>query len=946
MNRVCSLHELRLELKQLGQWRERLAGRLLDAADRLDGPGEPPTDELIDDLVSYRVRIRQLADDIGIEAVATDDGAETDITLAELGRLLDARERRERVLQVLDEVLKWQHVETPDFAPLALCQAEARRLKELSSRSHEMEADAELVAICQQTHPLNLLLKLCEQGNGLSDSDWIECNDRVTAAYGRQLATALARGRILRVAVPAVIEPSPAPMASYKLISAVVPSPANPIFMAMAALPLVIDAARELIPAKQEKPRLGADSIFEPSPFAESVFEERTPPPKLRGLMPPHEDSPLTEQPAPAPLPSGNAIPGSAIPSEATPPALCRGFTGFCTTGSLSNGSLSDGSLSNGSLSGSSAKAVEPPGQAQGRLQAAPRALSQVSELAVQLLSEDRLPLAMHVARCAELRPGLPIPFPPTWLLRSLILGEHLSDSRGELARQLDDDLRNFRPELLTDGDEDRQLASGFLLRAAALPAALISGSTSASAILRAFKISPGCSQLYNYCSRIAFYGDRLDGQIVEMFRPQSADLEDLDTQSLGETASHWLQEMARKATNYGRTSPLFLHAHWTLTASTSIRHSDATQIWCKWQETLLLASRLLRPVCHDLEGERHWVRQELARLSAQVRVESNAAGVETSARGNALPTEEMHAVLHQAIELASRWLRLSGAKSAQAAGPVSQDALDLRDEVLERTAGVLNELNEQWQAHTSPLVRAGIACCCRSVDRIHSLFDGSRSLPLQETDLRHALHAELLKIPGLELNDQWLPETDPATLERELIEHLKRGDTSWRRAYEVQALHGDHVATGRLLELDVWSSETERDELRGQRDAQIAEHRQSLARELNEVSIDLEAVGCCGQLDEAEGDIIARRLERLHRDLPKLLNFGSCRWELDQIRSALQRLRAQPFAGVTLGSAERSPANLEPRRSRMVCPALSDRANEPLAHETSALVIDIFSEE
>ena len=898
MSMVSSLHELRLELEQLGQWRERLAGQLFDAADRLDSPGEPPADALIDDLASYRVRVLQLAEEIGIVAIATDEGAATDITLAELGRLLDARDRRERVVQVLNEVLNWQHVEALDFAPLALCQDEARRLKELASRPNGMEADAELDAICQQAHPLNLLLKLREQGDGLSDSDWIECNDRVTSAYGRQLATALVRGRIQRVSDPAVIEPSPAPVASYKLISAVVPAPANSTFLAMTALPIVIEATRELTPAKSEKPQLGADSIFEPSPFAESVFEERTPPPKLHGLMLPLENSPPLAQPAPAPLPSENAVNRSVQPARNTDGPEVRSR------------------------------------------------FSQMSELVVQLLSENRLPLAMHVARCAELRPGLPIPFPPTWLLRSLILGEHLSDSRGELARQLDDDLRNFRPELLTDGDEDRQLASGLLLRAAALPAALISGSTSASAILRAFKISPGCSQLYNYCSRIAFYGDRLDGQIVEMFRPQSADIEDLDTESLGETASRWLQETARKATNYGRTSPLFLHAHWTLTASTSIRHSDATQIWCKWQETLLLASRLLRPVCHDLEGERHWVRQELARLSAHVRVESNAAEVEMSARGNVLPIEEMHAVLHQAIELASRWLRLSSAKSAQAAGPVSQDALDLRDEVLERTAGALNELNEQWQTHTSPLVRAGIACCCRSVDRIHSLFDGSRSLPLQEMGLRHALHAELLKIPGLELNDQWLPETDPATLERELIEHLKRGDTSWRKAYEVHAVHGDHVATGRLLELDVWSSETERDELQAQRDAQIVEHRQSLARELNEVSIDLEAVGCCGQLDEVEGDIIARRLERLHRDLPKLLNFGSCRWELDQIRSALQRLRAQPYAGVTLRSAERSPANLESRRSRMVRPAVSDRANEPLAHETSALVIDIFSEE
>ena len=897
MNMVCSLQELRQELEQLSQWRERLVARLLDAADRLDSLGQPPTDELIDDLTSYRIQVVQLADDIGITATATDEGTAADMTLTELGRLLDDRDRRERVVQVLDEVLQWQHVETLDFAPLALCQAEVRRLKSLASHPSGTEADAELDAIIQQTHPLNLLLKLREQADGLSDSDWIECNDRVTAVYGRQLATALARGRIQRVSDPVVIEPSPAPVASHKLIPAAVPLPASSTYLAMTALPIVIEATRELMPARLDKSPLGADSIFEPSPFAESVFEERTPPQKLRGLMMPLENTPPIAQPVPPPLPSGIAIssPVRPVRNVDAPDVRSR--------------------------------------------------FSQVSELVVQLLSEDRLPLAMHVARCAELRPGLPFPFPPTWLLRSLILGEHVSESRGELARQLDDDLRSFRPDLLTEGDANRQLASGFLLRAAALPAALISGSTSASAILRAFKISPGCSQLYNYCSRIALYGDRLDGQIVEMFRPQSADLDDCDAESLGETATRWLQEAARKVTNYGRTSPLFLHAHWTLTASTSIRHSDATQIWCKWQETLLSASRLLRPVCHNLEGDRHWVRQEIARLSAHLRVDSNAAGIETSARGGTLPTAEMHAVLRQAIELANRWLRLSGAQSAQMSGPVSQDALDLRDEVLERTAGVLIELNEQWQAHSSPLVRAGIACCRRSVERIHSLFDGSRSLPLQEIDLRHALHAELLKMPGLELNDQWLPEADPVTLERELIEHLQRGETSWRQAYEAHALNGDHAATERLLELDVWSSEAERDELRAQRDTLIEEHRQVLALELNEVSIDLEAVGCSGQLDEAEDDIFARRLERLHRDLPKLLNFGACRWELDQIRSALQRLRAQPFAGVTLSPTEWSPANLEPRRSQPGRPAVSDRANEPFAHEAAALVTDIFSE-
>ena len=901
MSMVSSLDKLRHELNQLDQLRERLAGRLLDAARRLDTPGEPPAGELIDELDSYRERVHQLAYDIGVAASVTDDESATDMTFVELTRLLEARDRRERLVQVMDEVLTLQHAEISDFAPLAMCQAEARRLKESASCCHDVETDAELDTICRQTHPLNLLLCLCDQGEKLSDSDWIRCNDQVTAAYGRQLATALARGRIQKIADGAVVERSPAPVEPHKLTSAIEQIPATSIFATMVAAParpISVEPVRELAPAKREKPQLGADSIFEPSPFAESVFDERTPPPKLRGLTLPLESSPTIAQPAPAPLPLENAINSPAL--------IARNAEGSDLRSRF----------------------------------------SQVSELVVQLLSEERLPLAMHIARCAELRPGLPFPFPPTWLLRSLILGEHLSDSRGELARQLDDDLRNFRPELLTEGDAERQLASGFLLRAAALPAALISGSSSASMILRAFKIAPGCSQLYNYCSRIALYGDRLDGQIVEMFRPALTVADDLNTESLGQTASRWLQETARKATSYGRTSPLFLHAHWTLTASTSIRHSDATQIWCKWQEVLLSASRLLRPVCLNLEGERHWVRQESARLSALLRAEANTAGVEAIVRGGALATEEMQVVLRQAIELATRWLRLSGAKSTQSSGPVSQDALDLRDEVLERTTGVLSELNGQWQANSSSLVRASIVCCRRSVERIHSLFDGSRSLPLQEIELRHALHAELLKIPGLELNEQWLPETDPVTLERELVEHLRGGDISWRQAYEAHALHGDHAATERLLELDVWSCEAECAELQAQRDAHIAEHRQSLAIELNEVSIELEAVGSCGQIDDAEADIFTRRLERLHRDLPRLLNFGSCRWELNQIRSALQRLRALPFAGVTLAPTEWSPASVESRRSRMGRPMVSDDASEIFGHEAVALVTDIFSEE
>ena len=905
MSAVRSLHELRQVLEHLGPWRERLAGRLIDAADRLDAPGEPPADELIDDLDAYRTQTLQLAEDLELAGSLSDEGVAAGITLSELALRLGERERRERVVPVLADILSLRHIEAADFEPLANCHAEARRLLALPMRSGDATVDAGLDAIYRSSHPLNFLLKLCQKGDGLSDSDWVECNDQVTAAYGRQLATALARGRIQRVvdAASAATETVPSATPTQNNAVAVQPAPKDPSLIVM-ALPPALPAAIETITARSPAPpsmRPMADSIFEPSPMAECVFEEQTPPPKLPGLPPSiSEPRHIDQSVVLAPWSDfANPQPESVVPSVESTDIHTASFA--------------------------------------------------VSQRVVQLLTDDRLPLAMHVARCAEFRLGLPVPFPPVWLLRSLILGEHLSDSKGELARQIDDDLRNFRPEMLTEGNADIRLATGFLLRAAALPAALISGSAPATAILRAFRITSGCSQLYNYCSRITHYGDRLDGQIVEFFRPQSNEAVDVDTGSLGEEAAQWLQEAARNAIHYQRTSLLFLHAHWTLTAGTSIQYPEATQIWCKWQETLLQASRLLRPVCHNLPGERHWVRQEIVRLSASLRLEPNDGAQRnggshgTPARSNALPTDEMQAVLRKAIELAGRWLRLSGSMSAHPTGSLSLDVFDLRDEVLERTAGVLNELGEQWQAESSPLVRVGIACCRRSVERIHALFEGGRSLPLKELDLRHALHAELLKIPGLELNDQWLPEADPVTLERELSEHLQRGDASWRQAYDMQALNGDHVATGRLLELDVWSSEAERDELLTQRNAQITEHRLALARELNEVAADLQATGRLGQLDDADADVAAQRLERLRRDLPRLLNFGSCRWQLDQMRSALQRRRPRPVSTDLSTHPDWSPASPDRRRVQLLSAAASDRADESDSRETVAAANHIF---
>ena len=119
MTTMSSLHELRQELDQLGQRRERLASRVTAAADRLDSIGEPPGDDLIDDLHSYRERTVQLAKQLSgfssPAAEATRDEAAVigQTTLDDVKRLLSEREYREQAVEVLDQVLTLGHVEMP-----------------------------------------------------------------------------------------------------------------------------------------------------------------------------------------------------------------------------------------------------------------------------------------------------------------------------------------------------------------------------------------------------------------------------------------------------------------------------------------------------------------------------------------------------------------------------------------------------------------------------------------------------------------------------------------------------------------------------------------------------------------------------------------------------------------------------------------------------------------
>ncbi|MEI6204400.1 MAG: hypothetical protein WCP68_20825, partial [Enhydrobacter sp.] len=150
-------------------------------------------------------------------------------------------------------------------------------------------------------------------------------------------------------------------------------------------------------PVVAPRPTVADLSIFEPSDAHQTIFDVTPPSPSLSARL---RGSTVVQELTGDRSPSGAAVPVPTrqviAPAVATPAIRSRDFERPVTADVI-----------------------------KGHL--------------IRLMSEDRLPLALHLTRCLEQRPERPDYIFPSWLMRALILGRHLSYSKGEIARQLDE---------------------------------------------------------------------------------------------------------------------------------------------------------------------------------------------------------------------------------------------------------------------------------------------------------------------------------------------------------------------------------------------------------------------------------------------------------------------------------------------------------------------------
>jgi hypothetical protein len=116
-----------------------------------------------------------------------------------------ATEARKRVMVVLDRVLAITHADGPNFAALVQCQAKAKEIRAAAQDPKAFDSD-NAPAFLESAPSFGALLSMIEGREALDDEKFAALEDTVTQAFGRALAVAATRGKLL-VGSPAPAAP-------------------------------------------------------------------------------------------------------------------------------------------------------------------------------------------------------------------------------------------------------------------------------------------------------------------------------------------------------------------------------------------------------------------------------------------------------------------------------------------------------------------------------------------------------------------------------------------------------------------------------------------------------------------------------------------------------------------------------------------------------------------
>jgi hypothetical protein len=199
------------ELSELSDRFSELGERLLTAARQLHAQGTPPSDELLEAVTASRrdfATLRDLTLELAASLYVVSPADDQLANLQDLSSLLDAtaeaeqhqsksEETRRRAISVLDRVLALSHASVPEFGPLRDLHEMGQTIRSGISEGTWKTLPPEAANIAKGDHHFAHLLSLIEDRDELNDEQWATLHESVEQAFGKSLAAAAARGKLV-----------------------------------------------------------------------------------------------------------------------------------------------------------------------------------------------------------------------------------------------------------------------------------------------------------------------------------------------------------------------------------------------------------------------------------------------------------------------------------------------------------------------------------------------------------------------------------------------------------------------------------------------------------------------------------------------------------------------------------------------------------------------------
>jgi len=188
------LETLGHEIRDLRDARDQLVTALTESIARFRTLGTSPPHDVLDRARRYRHQYVELHQRLQQYSLTEAAGSQT--SLEDWDQSIHRAKRLQQITELLNEVEAWQVRGVQGPGPLAKVFDDIQNLRKKMSLENE-DDDVAINDLIQGRHPLALVRKLVQHSEDLPDDVWTNCLDQVTESYGRELTTAISRGKVV-----------------------------------------------------------------------------------------------------------------------------------------------------------------------------------------------------------------------------------------------------------------------------------------------------------------------------------------------------------------------------------------------------------------------------------------------------------------------------------------------------------------------------------------------------------------------------------------------------------------------------------------------------------------------------------------------------------------------------------------------------------------------------